>query len=191
MTDHPPLRREGLDVPRQVLHLHDHAVCAYDTPEQMLATLAVFVEEGRKKNELIVFVHSFESEDAAWRFIQRAAPDVLREHPEQIVIVSLYETAFEGGARRIDYEHVARVVEGIGAQAKNGGRDGARIFVDASRQYLSRERAKEWFAFESWLGRRLQARVGLVCAYRRSDIMREEILPEVLRTHAYRFDAPS
>lgn len=163
-------------------------MCAYDTEEEMLAALSTFVAEGIEHNELIVFVHSFDSDDAAWRFVQRAAPSVPLEHQRQIVVVSLYTQAFQGAAAQIDHEHVGRVVESLVERARTDSRAGTRIFVDASRRYFAGERATEWFAFESWLGKRLQAKVGLVCAYQRSDIMRADILPEVLRTHAYRFE---
>ncbi|HET6404423.1 MAG TPA: MEDS domain-containing protein [Candidatus Thermoplasmatota archaeon] len=172
------------------VEMHDHAVCAYATEEELLAALAAFVSEGLARRELVVFVHAFDTEEAGWRFVERAAPGLDAGEREKVVVVSLYEAAFEGGSRRIDREHVGRVVEGLVARAQADGLAGTRIFVDASRRYFAGSRTSEWFEFETWLGRRLQAKVGLVCAYQRSDIMRPDVLPEVLRTHAYRFDAP-
>lgn len=175
--------REG----RVGVEMHDHAVCTYDTEEEMLGALTAFVQEGVGRNDLIVFVHSFDSDEAAWRFVQRATPGLTPTQREALVVVSLYTQAFEAGARRIDHEHVGRVVADLVDRARSGGRAGTRIFVDASRRYFAGARTAEWFEFEAWLGKRLQAKVGLVCAYQRSDIMRPDVLPEVLRTHAYRF----
>lgn len=174
---------------RSKVEMHDHAVCAYRTEEEMLAALAAFIGEGLSRNELAVFVHSFESDDAAWEFVHRAAPTIDADVRDNVVVVSLYQAAFEGAARRIDREHVGRVIDGLVERAQASGQAGTRIFVDASRRYFADSRSAEWFDFESWLGRRLQAKVGLVCAYQHGDIMRPDILPEVLRTHAYRFDA--
>lgn len=189
MTDVPPMSRQALEAGRPDLHLHDHAVCSYATQEEMLAALAVFVGEGRARNEQMVFVHSFPTDEEAWAFVARAVPDISEPRERSLVLVSLYESAFEGGARRIDVEHVGRVVEELVHTAEKAGRRGTRLFVDASRSYFAADRVREWFEFESWLGRKLQAKVGLVCAYQRADIMRPEVLPDVLRTHAYRFDA--
>jgi len=190
MREPAPLTRNDLDRPRQGVEAHDHAVCTYETQDELLAALRAFVNEGLAKGDLVVFVHSFGSDDEAWQFIKRAAPAVKDEPVESVIVVSLYEAAFEGGARRIDYEHVGRVVESLDQRARDAGKQGTRIFVDASRTYFAGARAAEWFAFENWLGVRLQARIGLVCAYQRADIMKEDVLPQVLRTHAYRFDAP-
>lgn len=188
MSGPAPMDPDSLRAPpRPQLHVHDHAVCAYDTREDMLVSLGTFLAEGQDRRELSVFVHSFQTDDEAWQFVHRALPAATDMRRAEVVVVSLYEAAFEGGARRIDHEHVARVVTGIVDRAGSAGLRGARIFVDASRAYFAGDRAEEWFAFESWLGRRLDAKVGLVCAYQRQDIMRPEILPQVLRTHAYRF----
>lgn len=191
MSETPPMTGSDMTRPRRALALHDHAVCAYDTQEEMLASLAEFLVDGERGRELMVFVHSFGTDDEAWSFVRRAAGrmDDLREN--DVVVVSLYRDAFERGQGRIDHAHVANVVDSLSKRADESGRAGTRIFVDASRQYLDRGRADEWFEFEAWLGRRLQANVGLVCAYRRADIMQPAILPRVLRTHAYRFDAQS
>lgn len=121
--------------------------------------------------------------------MKRAYPEADRLREDKLVLVSLYTEAFQGASPRIDYEHVGRVVGGLVEAATQGRRGGVRIFVDASRRYFEEARVREWFDFESWLGRRLQSKVGLVCAYRRQDAMREDLFPEVLRTHAYRFGA--
>lgn len=189
MAETPPMTEREMSRPRRTLALHDHAVCAYDTQEEMLASLSEFLIDGERGHELMVFVHSFDGDDEAWEFLRRAAGGRDHLQAENIVVVSLYRDAFERGQGRIDHAHVATVVDSLSKRASESGRAGTRLFVDASRQYLKDGRADEWFEFEAWLGRRLQANVGLVCAYQRTDIMQPEILPRVLRTHAYRFDA--
>lgn len=176
----------GLGAPRKPVEAHDHAVLAYTTEDELATALGAFVREGSERKELIVFVHALESDEAAWDLLALAAPGIGKD--EGIVVVSLYEQAFEGGAGRIDHDHVQSVVGNLIDTASARGRAGTRIFVDASRRYLGGGRADEWFRFERWLGRKLAAGVGLICAYRRDDIMREEILPQVLETHSYRFE---
>lgn len=190
MSDPHGMARTDLDAGRRELAAHEHAVCTYDTLEELRAALAVFVHEGWERDELIVFVHSFASDDEAWTFLRRAVPEVKKDGDVGVVVVSVYESAFEGGSGRIDYEHVGRVVTGLIDRAREDGKSGTRVFVDASRQYFAGSRMREWFDFEEWLGVRLQSKMGLVCAYRREDVMREDVLPQVLRTHAYRFRAP-
>jgi len=109
---------------------------------------------------------------------------------DRALTLANYQEAFERGGK-IDYGHVGSVVAMLDEAARQAGRRGVRIFVDASRQYFDAGRVNEWFSFESWLGPRLQAEVGLVCAYRRADIMRPEVLKQVLATHGYRFDTPA
>lgn len=172
---------------RASVHPHEHAVCAYAGAEELRAALGAFIRDGLAKQELCVFVHAFSSEEEAWRLLEAAYPGAAKLRADQLIVVNLYRDAFEGAKGHIDYEHVTRVVSGLVEGAREQGRAGVRIFVDASRVYLAGGRAKEWFAFESWLGPRLQSSVGLVCAYREEDVMRSDILPEVLRTHSYRF----
>lgn len=175
---------------RTEVHAHDHAVCIYGTHDELVAPLAHFIEQGLERKELTVFVHSFPRDEEAWEFLERAKPGARRLSDERLVLVSLYKQAFEGEGARIDHEHVERVVGGLLENSRRDGRHGLRIFVDASRVYFRDQRAAEWFQFESWLGRRLLPGAGLVCAYRRADATRPDLLPEMLRTHAYRFDAP-
>lgn len=189
LTDVPPMSPADLDVTRDGLHAHAHAVCVYEREDEMSRSLSLFIEGGVRQGETSVFVHSFVTDEEAWMFLLRAHPGADQLRADQLVLVSLYRDAFQGGAPRIDHEHVGRVVGGLVEQARLGRRAGVRIFVDASRRYFSEARVREWFDFEEWLGRRLQASVGLVCAYRREDIMRPDLLPLVLRTHSYRFGA--
>jgi hypothetical protein len=166
---------------------HDHAVHVYEKEDDLLPPLAAFIDEGLRLRQSSVFVHSFPDEEAAWRFVLRAHPDAEKLRRDQLVLVSLYRDAFQGGSPRIDYDHVNEVVGGLVSGARANRRTGVRIFVDASRRYFAEGRVDEWFRFESWLGRRLQADVGLVCAYQAADVMRPDVLPRVLDTHAYRF----
>lgn len=175
---------------RHTVEAHDHAVCVYDRHEDLVAPLARFVDEGVDRREFVIFVHSFPGDEEAWRFVEKARPDA-RKLRDDFVLVSLYRDAFEGRGQRIDYDHVMGVVGSLVDAARAKGRRGTRIFVDASRVYFRDGRQKEWFDFESWLGRRLQAEVGLVCAYQRADATRPDLFPDMLRTHAYRFDATS
>lgn len=190
MVTPPPLDEETWESPRAAVVPHDHAVVVFSDEAGLLAPLRTFVDDGLRRNELIVFVHSFGSDDEAWRFLQRSRGDAPGLREDQAVVVSLYKEALQGSGPRIDYEHVGKVVEDLGQAAASRGRDATRIFVDASRRYFAEARVEEWFAFEGWLGRRLQAKVGLVCAYQKDDAMRRDILPRMLKTHAYRFEAP-
>lgn len=185
----PPLDPDSYRESRSTVHPHDHAVHTFETEEDLVAPLARFIDEGLERRELSVFVHSFADEADAWKLVEKARPDAASLRRDQIVLVSLYRDAFERGKPRIDYEHVKSVVDSLIVGAEKSGRAGVRIFVDASRRYFAEGRTREWFDFESWLGRRLSQRVGLVCAYQSSDVMKPEIFPDVLRTHAYRFDA--
>lgn len=189
--DPPPMTPEGYERASHDVHAHEHAVCVYDSHDDLEAPLGRFIEQGVAQEQLTVFVHSFASEAEAWAYLERAHPGAGDLRNDQLVVVSLYRDAFEGDGRRIDHEHVARVVEDLVKMAEEHRRAGTRIFIDASRVYFADRRADEWFEFESWLGRRLHHEVGLVCAYQRSDATRPDLFPEMLRTHAYRFDAPT
>lgn len=190
MSDVSAIGLQAHEAPRASLCAHDHAVCIYERHEDMARPLAHFLADGIGRREQSVFVHSFPSDEEAWAFVAGVAPDAQR-HRGGIVLVSLYREAFQGAHPRIDYAHVVDVIERLLGSAKEKGLQGTRIFVDASRVYFEEERSEEWFAFESWLGRRLQSAVGLVCAYRKRDALRPDLFPEMLRTHAYRFDAPT
>lgn len=183
----PPMREQDLRQGRDRVDPHDHAVCVYDSPSGIVPHLARFLEEGVERGETCVFVHSSPTEDEAWRLIAAARPGADRLKEDEIVVVNLYRDAFEAGKGRIDHDHVGGVVSELVEDAERKGRAGVRVFVDASRVYFDEGRAKEWFAFESWLGRRLAAKVGLVCGYLRSHATRPDLLPDMLRTHAYRF----
>ena len=167
---------------------HDHAVFVYEGAEELGAGLARFIDGGVKAHHVSVFVHSFGTDEEAWAFVERHVPEARRLHSDELVLVSLYREAFEGSGPRIDYARVAGVVGGLVDAAQRRERKGVRIFVDASRRYFEEQRQEEWFAFESWLGRRLQAAAGLVCAYRHEDATRPDLFPDMLRTHAYRFE---
>lgn len=187
--DPEPMTESSYAQSRATVDPHDHAVCVYDSAEGLSHNLAHFVDEGLERNELCIFIHSFPSVDHAWTFLERARPDVRTLHQDQVFVVSIYREAFQGEKERIDYDHVTSVVSSLLQSATDSGRNGVRIFVDASRAYFGERRQQEWFEFEAWLGRRLQSSVGLVCAYRREDAMRPDLFPDMLRTHAYRFQA--
>ena len=189
MSDASAMTPESWERVHHKLHPHDHAVAMYSDREGLRAALGTFLDDGIEANDLMVFVHSFESDRDAWALLEDARAGVGELRSRQIVVVSLYKNAFQGEQPAIDHEHVGRVVDSLVKQAGSSSRRALRIFVDASRTYLHEGRLEEWFAFESWLGRRLQARVGLVCAYRREDVLRPDVFPRALDTHAYRFGA--
>jgi hypothetical protein len=179
--------RLPLEVQGEV-HVHDHAVVVYDDRRDLEPPLARFVEHGVARNELCLFLHSFSSDDEAWALLERAIPNARAFGEEDRLRMGHHEPAFERNGR-ISHDHVASVVTSLVEETTASGRSGLRIFVDASRKYFDQGRAAEWFAFESWLGTRLKVRVGLVCAYRRGDVMTPNAIADVLRTHLYRFDA--
>lgn len=182
------MTQDDWERPRSHVHSHDHALVVFEEDEDLLAPLGAFLRDGIDRAELIVFVHSFATEDDAWRFLERAGAGEAPLRRSEIVLVSLYKDAFEGEAGRIDYEHVGRVVASLDETAAARGRSAVRIFIDASRRYFASARVEEWLEFEAWLGRRLQARVALVCAYQKSDALRPDLFPHILKTHTYRFD---
>lgn len=188
MTETPPMTPATHAQGRPRVETHDHAVFVYDHPDELGRGLARFIRDGERARQLSIFVHSFAGDDEAWSFLEEHLPEARRLHADELVVVSLYRDAFEGEAGRIDHARVASVVGGLVDRAQQGRRRGTRIFVDASRRYFEAGRDAEWFAFESWLGRHLQAATGLVCAYRREDATRPDLFPEMLRTHAYRFE---
>lgn len=172
------------------LEPHDHALLVYDRASDLRDAVESYAVEGATRNEITVFVHPYETDEEALRFLAEGrVVDFRRLLDDYLFLVSHYRKAFEGGADRIDHEHVVRVVDGIVASARERGRGGARIIVDASREYLTRDRTEEWFGFEEWLGTRLHHAVGLVCAYRRDTVSEPRLRARVLRTHGYRFGA--
>lgn len=171
---------------RAATEFHDHAVAVYHDRDELGGILRGFIDEGVARGRLVVFVHAFRSDDDAWDFVEAARPGA-REDPD-VMIVSLYRQAFEADAGKIDFDHVLRVVDSLILRAKNADRSGVAIFVDASRVYLDGRREREWFDFETRLGRRLHHAVALVCAYTSAHAEDPQLLPDMLRTHAYRFD---
>jgi len=167
---------------------HEHAVFVYDEETDILVPLAQFIEQGAREGDLSVFVHSFPHNEAARAFVSAGFPDAPKHEADGGLAAAPYREAFERDAH-IDYDHVGGVVDMLRATAARSGRRAPRIFVDASKNYFDAGRVDEWFAFERWLGPRLQAEVGLVCAYRSSDLRDPKVLAQVLETHQYRFDA--
>lgn len=167
---------------------HDHAVCVYRNEDELLDAFSHFLDEGLARGDLIVFVHPYETPEDALGLLEKRRPDARRLVAENAIALSRYRDAFERDGR-IDHDHVSTVVGTLLEAAAAHGRSGVRIFVDASREYLSAQRADEWFAFESWLCPRLVAGLGLVCAYRQADIVDHDVIALVLKTHEYRFSA--
>lgn len=183
----PHLTPEGFRTSRDQVAPHDHAVFVYDDVEDILMPLEQFIREGSRERDLSVFVHSFHDNNEARTFLSRSMPDITKHEAEGDLSSAPYTEAFERDGK-IDHDHVGGVVTMLSSTAETTGRRAPRIFVDASKNYFDAGRVDEWFAFERWLGPRLQAKVGLVCAYRASDLQDPKILNQVLETHQYRFD---
>lgn len=167
---------------------HDHAVFVYDDLHEVLLPLERFFEDAATRKELAAFVHSFDATSDARRFVAKV--DRFPQHEKEgVATLAKYREAFERGGR-IDHAHAVAVIGMLKGTARGAGQAGVRIFVDASKSYFDAGRRKEWFEFERFLGPRLQADVGLVCAYRSRDLEDPEVLRRVLETHAYRFGAP-
>lgn len=176
----------GATETRDEVRPHDHAICLYDDRDDLAGQLGSFLEEGDARGEVMIFIHSLESDDEARQLVHQAYPRSEDLIGQELFLIRLYRDAFESGGR-IDYDHVGKLVEGHVAKADAQGRPGLRIFVDASRRYFEGAREAEWFAFEEWLGRRLVAKVALVCAYRAGDLSDPGRMATALRTHLYRF----
>lgn len=187
MDEYAPMTPVTWEAPRHEVEHHDHAIVLFEREADLIPPLSAFVEDGLQKRDLIVFIHSFPSDADAWAFMHAAREDAPKLRADQVILISLYRDAFEGGETRIDHERVAEQVAQLTQTAMERGLSGVRIFVDASRRYFAQARVEEWFAFESWLGRRLQANAGLVCAYHASDLKSADIFEKALETHAYRF----
>lgn len=185
-----PATTESFRAIRADVKPHDHAVFVYDDERDMLLPLDRFLDDAAERGELAAFVHSFPGSQDARRFLLDEVDDLPEHEQRGDVTLAHYRDAFER-AGRIDHQHAASIVGMLKGSAEGSGRKGVRIFVDASKNYFDAGRTEEWFAFESWLGPRLQADVGLVCAYRASDLRDPEVLRRVLETHAYRFGVPS
>ena len=168
---------------------HDHAVFVYQDETDLLMPLEHFLREGVQSRELTTFVHAYPTPDRAHAFLRSKIDDVHAREQGKDLVLAHHRDAFER-AGRIDHAHVEGIVGMLSQSASGSGRKGVRIFVDASKQYLASGRSDEWFAFESWLGPRLHANCGLVCAYNAKHLQDPEVLSQVLRTHAYRFNAP-
>lgn len=167
---------------------HDHAVFVYDGETEMLVSLDRFLRDAARRNELAAFVHSFAGTHDARSFVGQKVADLPDHEREGVVTMAHYRDAFEKGGR-IDHPHAVSVVSMLKDTASGSGKSGVRIFVDASKNYFEAGRTDEWFAFERFLGTRLHADVGLVCAYRATDLEDPDVLRQVLETHAYRFGA--
>lgn len=183
----PSLTREGFRASRPRVEPHDHAVHVYDDLDDLLMPLEQFINDGSRIKDLNVFVHSFRDNDEARSFLARGVADLHQHEQDGCLSSAPYREALERG-QRIDHDHVAGVVEMLRSSATSSGRRAPRIFVDASKNYFDEGRVDEWFEFERWLGPRLEADVGLVCAYRAKDLEDPRVLARVLETHQYRFD---
>lgn len=162
-------------------------VFVYVDRAQLVRGLSSFLAEGMRKSEVMVLVHAFGNDEEARDLVVEAYPEALPLLDKRLFLVQLYREAFELRGK-IDHAHVEKLVTSLVEHAETSRRSGVRIFVDASRIYFASGRTKEWFTFESWLGPRLSARAGLVCAYQQRDLDDSEVLAEALRTHAYRFE---
>ncbi|HVM45870.1 MAG TPA: MEDS domain-containing protein [Candidatus Thermoplasmatota archaeon] len=182
------MTRAAFNHSRSSIAPHDHAVFVYDVQDEILPSLEQFVRGGVEAGELPVFVHSFPAASDALAFLARNVLEAPSFAQRGDIVTSGYQDAFEREGR-IDHEHVGSVVASLQEAARSGGRRAPRIFVDASKNYFDAGRTDEWFAFEGWLGPRLTAECGLVCAYRASDLADPKVLQRVLETHAYRFAA--
>lgn len=183
------LTSESFRTSRATVNAHDHAVFVYDDVHDMLLPLDHFLADAARQRELAAFVHSFPGTDDARRFLAAKLDTVDARERDGHLTLAHYRDAFER-AGRIDHQHAASVVAMLQGTADQKGHAGVRIFVDASKNYFDAGRVEEWFAFERWLGPRLQADAGLVCAYRARDLRDPAVLRQVLETHAYRFTAP-
>ena len=180
------LTQDSFRTTRSTVNAHDHAVFVYDDEHDILLPLDRFLAEGAKRRELAAFVHSFPGNAEARGFLSGKVADFDAREREGDLTMAHYRDAFER-AGRIDHPHAASVVQMLKDTADGSRRKGVRIFVDASKNYFDAGRVDEWFAFEQWLGPRLQADAGLVCAYRAKDLEDPAVLRRVLETHAYRF----
>jgi len=154
---------------------------------ELSKALGVFLKRGIDRREVAVFVHAFEDDARARDFALRSHAAAERLDAEKRLVVAHHVDAFEARKGAIDYTHVSEVVTSLDRMAQEGGWDGVRIFVDASRVYFESGRVKEWFAFETWLGPTLHASCGLICAYRKADLADPAMVQRVAATHAYRY----
>lgn len=173
---------------RADIHPHDHAVFVYDDVTDILVPLERFLHDAADRKELAAFVHSFAGTHDARLFVGEKIAALPDHERDGVVTMAHYRDAFEKGDH-IDHDHAVSVVGMLKETASGSGKSGVRIFVDASKNYFDAGRTDEWFAFERFLGPRLKADVGLVCAYRASDLEDPHVLRQVLETHAYRFGA--
>lgn len=174
---------------RSSVRPHEHAVFVYQDESDILLPLDHYLREGLQHGELTTFVHAFPEARVAHQFLQQKIPDVPTREQSKDLVLAHHRDAFER-AGRIDHKHVEGIVSMLTQNARGSGRKGVRIFVDASKRYLDNGRADEWFRFESWLGPHLHWDCGLVCAYHARHLQDPAVLAQILRTHAYRFNAP-
>lgn len=165
---------------------HDHAVFVYSDEHELLMPLERFLREGISSRQLTTFVHSHDDANEAHAFLASKISDAPERERSRDLTLAHHRDAFER-AGRIDHEHVEGIVRMLDGEARSSGREGLRVFVDASKRYLSTGRSDEWFAFERWLGPHLAAEMGLVCAYEAKHLADPKTLAAVLETHAYRF----
>jgi hypothetical protein len=168
------------------VHAHDHAIVVYGDTADLAEQLALYIAEGIVQRERTVFVHACDGAGERDRLLAEVRPDFRMLEDQGHLRVVHHRQAFEREGR-IDTAHVGEVVREALQQAGRDGHRGVRLFVDASRAYLGADRADEWFAFERWLGPRLEPAAALVCAYRRSDVQGLEL--PLAETHGARYDA--
>lgn len=169
------------------VHLRDHVCLVYREPRELVDHVERYTRASMAARHVTVFVHSFATEAEALAFLGQGSLDFRRLLNGDFFLVSHYADAFGGTAGNgVDVEHVTRVIEDILARARGLGSEGARILVDASREYLSNGFDDEWFEFEEWLGKRLHQAVALACAYRAADVASPHRTARMLDAHLYR-----
>lgn len=167
------------------VHGHEHVCQVIDDQGGLIGALREFLA-GLDRREG-VFVHRY-TEDQAWALLAQAGPAQDLKAAGRLRVVH-HRDAFEGRAPRIHHDHVAEVVQQQLEDAAARGH-GLSILADASHAYISSGRAQEWFAFENWLGARLQQDVALVCLYWAQDLEQGDCLGGMMRTHLARLAAP-
>lgn len=166
-----------------MVETHDHLCQVVANRADLIDSLAKFM--GGLGPREGIFVHRY-GEDEAWVLLKEAGP--ARElHDQGLLHIFSREDAFQGGSPRIHHDHVADTVAKALAGAQSRGR-GLAILADASRAYIQEGRTQEWFAFENWLGRRLDSAVGLVCLYWQDDLHDPAHLDGMMKTHLARLE---
>lgn len=163
---------------------HEHVCQVARSEDDLVATLRTFLKTLVDRDG--IFIHRYSAEDAQ-RLLALADPDESLRR-EATLTVATREAAFQGPYPRIHHEHVAETVQAAVAAAQSR-KHGLAILADASHAYIKSGRAQEWFDFETWLGRRLDQDIVLVCLYWQADLERPEILDGMMRTHLARLSA--